>query len=459
MDNDDRRAVALWRVAVLGPLISARLEHGDRRELCRQAAARTHQRPDGRWVRLSARTIEAWYYAYRKGGLDALLPQRRSDRGSSRAIAAHIAELVVRAKRERPRRSIRRIIRMLERARVVRPGELSRSSVHRLLRTQGISGRPVRGPSAERRSFLSEHAGDLWVGDAMHGPKVIAPDGRLRKSYLLSQIDDATRFVPHSFFALSEGAVEHEHGFKQALLKHGRPRCYYVDLGSAYKARSLKQICAELGIYHLHTQARDCEAKGVIERWHRTWRDEVGDELPDVPLPLAELNAKHWAWLGAEYHRRVHETTGRAPLEHWLDEVAHLRPLPTGKDLDQVFLHRERRKVRKDGTVRFAGRFYEVRAELVGKQVELRFDPREPLASPPRVFLDDAFVCDSVPLDRLRNTMRKRRRNLGTPDPASPPSGIDPLALIEREHYERTHVPDQSPAPLDTLHHALDSKE
>ena len=114
---------------------------------------------------------------------------------------------------------------MLERARVVRPGELSRSSVHRLLRTQGISGRPVRGPSAERRSFLSEHAGDLWVGDAMHGPKVIAPDGRLRKSYLLSQIDDATRFVPHSFFALSEGAVEHEHGFKQALLKHGRPRC------------------------------------------------------------------------------------------------------------------------------------------------------------------------------------------------------------------------------------------
>ena len=57
MDNDDRRAVALWRVAVLGPLISARMEHGERRELFGQAAARTHQRPDGRWVQLSARTI------------------------------------------------------------------------------------------------------------------------------------------------------------------------------------------------------------------------------------------------------------------------------------------------------------------------------------------------------------------------------------------------------------------
>jgi putative transposase len=41
----------------------------------------------------------------------------------------------------------------------------------------------------ERRSFLPEHAGDLWVGDALHGPMVIAPDGSVRKSYLLSQID------------------------------------------------------------------------------------------------------------------------------------------------------------------------------------------------------------------------------------------------------------------------------
>ena len=450
MDNDDRRAVALWRLAVLGPLISARLEHGDRRTLCREAAARVHQRPDGRWVRLSARTLEAWYYAYLKGGLEALLPQRRSDLGTSRAISPQVTELIVRAKREKPRRSIRRIIRMLERAGVVRPGELSRSSVHRLLRTAGISGRPVRGPSAERRSFLSEHAGDLWVGDALHGPLVLGPEGKLRKSYLLSQIDNATRFVPHSFFALSEGAALHEYGFKQALLKHGRPRAYYVDLGSAYTAGSLRDICAELGVHLLHTQPRDCEAKGVIERWHRTWREEVGDELPDAPLTLEQLNAVHWAWLGAEYHRRVHATTGRRPLDHWLDEARHLRPLPPGKDLDQVFLHREKRKVRKDATVRFAGRFYEVRAELTGKQVELRFDPKDPHTRPPRVFLDGRFVCDSVPLDRVRNSVRRRRRELGTPDPASPPTGIDPLSLIEREHYRRTRLPGEPGDPRES---------
>jgi transposase InsO family protein len=352
----------------------------------------------------------------------------------------------MRAKREKPRRSIRRIIRMLERAGVVGPGELSRSSVHRLLAAHGISSRPARGPAAERRSFLLEHAGDLWMGDALHGPLVVAPDGRIRKAYLLTQIDVATRYVPHSTFALGETAVEHEYGLKQALLKAGRPRTYYVDLGAAYIARSLRMICGDLGIHLVHTAPRDCEAKGAIERWHRTWREEVGDELSEHPLPLAELNALHWAWLSAEYHARRHDTTGRAPREHWLADARHLRALPPGADLDAIFLHRAPRLVRKDATVRWAGGFLEVRPELVGKTVELRYNPTDPHAHP-RVFVAGRFVCDTVPLDRYKNATRRRHHPPGEPDPTVEPTGIDPLALIQHEHYERTRPPRRSPHP------------
>lgn len=443
MDNE-RLDTALWKLSVLGPLVSARLEHGDRRAWFLETAERVHQRPDGRLVKLSARTIEAWFYAYRRGGLAALGRQRRTDRGRTRVIPAAVEDLVLRAKREKPRRSIRRIIRMLERAGVVCRGELSRSSVHRLLAAHGISRRPARGPSAERRSFLVEHAGDLWMGDAMHGPLVIAPGGAVRKSYLLSQIDTATRYLPHSYFTLSESAIDQEYGFKQAVLKAGRPRVYYVDLGSAYIARSLRVICAELGVHLVHTAPKDCEAKGAIERWHRTWREEVGDELPDHPLVLAELNAIHWAWLSAEYHARRHDTTERVPREHWLAEAHHLRALHQDTDIDELFLHRAQRTVRKDGTVRFSGGLLEVRPELVGKKVELRYDPTDRDAHP-RVFLDGHFVCDTVPLDRHRNATRHRRRNLGEPDPTVEPTGIDPLALIEREHYERTRPPRRSP--------------
>ena len=456
MDETDRKRMALWRLSVLGPLISARLEHGDRRQLFVEAAARMHQQPDGRLVKLSARTVEAWYYAYLKGGFEALYPQARSDRGKSRALAPEVAERILCCKREKPRRSVRRIIRMLERAKVVRLGELSRSTVHRLLCAHGISARPVRGPAAERRSFLVEHAGDLCVGDALHVREpVLGPDGRLRKAYLLSQIDGATRYILHSYFALSEGAVDQERGFKEAILKHGPPRAYYVDRGAAYIASSLQMICAELGVRLLHTEAGDAAAKGVIERWHRTWREEVEDELPKEPLPLADLHAKHWAWLSAEYHARKHETTGRVPREHFLAEVEHLRTLPPGKKLDEVFLHREPRKVRQDGTVRFHGAYLEVRPELCGRTVELRYDPTDEAARP-QVFFRDRFVCDTVPLDRYANATRRRRRDLGPPEPAAPRSGLDPLGLIEAEHYERVRPVGKSPAPAPTL---LDDEE
>ena len=147
--------------------------------------------------------------------------------------------------------------------------------------------------------------------------------------------------------------------------------------------------------------------------------------------------AKHNAWLSVEYHARKHDTTKRIPREHWLEQVEHLRPLPRGKSLDEVFLHREKRKVRKDGTVRFDGRLLEVRAELTGQRVELRFDPvlKDVL---PRVFVNNRFVCDTVPLDRLANARRVRRRDVGAPPPAARPSGLDPLALIQAEHQQYT---------------------
>ena len=116
--------------------------------------------------------------------------------------------------------------------------------------------------------------------------------------------------------------------------------------------------------------------------------------------------------------------------------MGELRPLPREKNLDEVFLHRERRKVRRDGTVRFGGRLLEVRAELSG-WVELRYDPSDPDARP-RVFVDGRFYCDTVELDRVKNASRLRRRDLGEPEPSAEPSGLDPLALIERDHYERT---------------------
>ncbi|MFG0275001.1 MAG: helix-turn-helix domain-containing protein [Phycisphaerales bacterium] len=438
MNDDDRHKLALWRLSVLGPLISARLRHGDRRAYFELAAGRIHERPDGALVRLSPRTIENWYRTYQRHGFAGLMPNHRVDSGKSRSLAPEIVDLVLRAKRERPRRSIRRIIKMLERAGRVEPGTLSRSTVHRVLHAAGISSQPKReGAAVERRSFLPEHAGDLWLADAMHGPRVVH-EGRLVKSYLLTQLDGATRFALHSTFYLSEGAVAHEHGLREAFMRHGLPRTYYVDRGSAFIADSLRTICAELGVHLLHTKVRDAEAKGAIERFHRTWREEVGDELPATPLSLADLNAKHWAWLHADYHERRHSTTGRKPREHLLSEDRHIRSVPLNVNLDEVFMHRDRRTVRKDGTIRWRGGFVEVAAEVRGK-VELRYDPAD-LSKLPLVYVEGRHVCDTVALDLHRNNGRRRRKIEPPPEPPLEPTGIDVLADIERDYYERVRI-------------------
>jgi len=450
MTDEEKTRIALWRLSVLGPLISADLEHGDRALHFREAAKLTYALPDGRRIVLSPRTIESWYYAWRKDGLDALRPGTRADFGTSRAIRPDLSEWVLRAKREKPRRSIRRIIKMLERAEFSRVGELTKSSVHRLLRLHSLSSRPSLHSDKERRAFRHARPGDLWMGDVMHSRPVIAPDKKLRKAYLHIFIDSATRLLPHAAFRLGEKAEDFEAVLKQALMKHGRPRSLYVDRGAAQISSSLRLICGELDVQLIHCEAKDAPAKGAVERVVRTCREEIEDELPQEPLPLAEINSLLFSWMAVEYHGRKHEGTGRIPLNHWLEGADALRPLPHDVSLDELFLHRDKREVRKDGTIKWEGKLLEVRSELSGRTVELRFDPErvEEKGYLPRVFLDGRFVCDSVLLDPIRNSLWPRRRSTGRPEPGATPTGLDPLRLIREQHLARVRPPSRPSSDL-----------
>ena len=171
-------------------------------------------------------------------------------------------------------------------------------------------------------------------------------------------------------------------------------------------------------------------------------REEVLDEVGDRILGLAELNSLQWSWMSAEYHRRVHGGTGQKPLEHWLSQAAGLRPAPRAEVLDEVFLHRQWRHVRKDGTVRFGGRLLELRSELCGDKVELRFDPERP-GRLPRVFVDGELYCDTVELDVISNSSRRRRRikDEGDRETQRPATGLDPLRQIQAEHDRRVAPP------------------
>ena len=213
---------ALFRLSVLGPLASRdRLEKGDLKALLNDLAAKSYAIPDSRRTYLAEKTIEGWYYAWKRGGIDALAPKPRSDRGSSK-ISEALQEAICTVKKENPRRSLRTIRQLVGASGLPGATKLSRSSIHRLLQSRGLSKLPGTPQPEERRSFVAAHAGDIWYGDVLHGPKVLV-GGRMCKVYLVSFMDDASRLITHSAFCPAESALEVEGVLKQALLRRGLP--------------------------------------------------------------------------------------------------------------------------------------------------------------------------------------------------------------------------------------------
>jgi putative transposase len=438
---NDIHPVALFRYAVLGSLLSrADLQRGELKASLRELAARHYDIPGSRNSHLSEKTLEAWFYAWRRGGIEALTPKARSDRGQSK-IAPEVQAAILAAKRENPRRSIRTIRRLLERRGTVAKDQLSRSAIHRLLQAHGLS-RPSGSASEpeEHRTYVAEYAGDIWYGDVMHGPRV--PMGaRLRKAYLVSLMDDASRLITHSAFCPGETALDIEAVLKQAVLKRGLPVKLVIDNGPAYRAKTLQGICARLGIHLVYCRPYAPEGKGKLERWHRTFRDQFLSELETSRLrDLSDLNARLWAWLETVYHRTPHSgLEQQTPLQRYQQDLPRVRTLGTlAARLDELFYHRITRKVRKDGTVSYQGERFEVPYELSGRSVCLVLDPhtRQVLG------VEDAHgqaLGAATPLDALANVHRRRRK----PQPAEAPSprrtGQDnEVELAYRQYHDQT---------------------
>jgi putative transposase len=263
----------------------------------------------------------------------------------------------------------------------------------------------------ERRSFVAESAGTIWYGDVMHGPRVPVK-GQLRKTYLVSLIDDASRLINHSAFCLGETALDIEGVLKQALLKRGVPIKLVVDNGAAYRAHTLQGICVRLGIHLIYCRPYAPEGKGKLERWHRTFRDQFLSEVDERHITcLDDLNARLWAWLEHIYHRTAHAGLGGlTPLARYQQDLPKIRSLgQRATQLDELFHHRLSRYVRKDGTVSYLGKRFEVPFELAGKTVKLVVDPHA--GSVVGVENDDGeSLGAATPLDAAANITRTRRK-------------------------------------------------
>lgn len=431
--------IALFRLSVLGPLASRdRLCKGELKQIIRDLAEKTYAIPNSKRVHLSAASIERWYYDWKRGGVDALAPNPRSDKGQSE-LPTGVQEELLAAKKDKPSRSINSLIKLLETTGVISKKQLSRSSVYRLLKANNLSARIIQTPETiERRSFVAEHAGQIWQGDVLHGPK-IAINGKYQKTYLVSLMDDASRLIVHSEFRLGETALDIQAVLKQALLKRGIPNRIILDNGSAYRSGDLQSICARLQIRLVFCRPYSPQGKGKLERFHSRFRSEFINELELQNIGgLADLNARLWAYLDVNYHVTPHHglEKGITPIERWRQDLAHVRQLGIwATQIDEVFYHREKRKVRKNGCISLNGKLFEVPYELTGLEILIVFDPETNEAKWVED-IDGKRLGYVVLLDQVHNTYRKRQRptqeQMQSAVVASTPNPIE-LAYAEQQ--------------------------
>lgn len=274
-----------------------------------------------------------------------------------------------------------------------------------------------------------------WQGDVKHGPYLPDPQNpkKMHKTYLIAFLDDHSRLVIHAEFYWAEDLVSLLDCFKKALLKYGLPARVYCDNGVIYTSRQFERICAELGIRHISARPYAPAGKGKIERFFQTLDDSFLAELKLAPVETLEaLNRLFWAWLEESYHHRANRSTGQTPAARFAKGNASLR-FANPEKLTLVFYWQEERRVDKTACFSFQGNRYEVAPELVGKKIEIRYDPFD--LRHIKVFYQGKQYEDAV-LHRLTREVDVRV-TAERDKPEAPKTGISYLRLLEQQHQNR----------------------
>jgi putative transposase len=420
------REIGLFRYMLIREAAEPTLTRRQRGAMIRAIAAQPHTDPTGRTHRLTRWTLDRWIQEWRRGGFDALVP---SPRQSQPRTPAEVLELATALKKENPNRSAAQIRRILAAQHGWAPDE---RTLQRMFVRTGLNALTTAPDTpAVFGRFEADAPNELWTGDALHGPRI---DGR--KTYLFAFLDDHSRAIVGHRWGFAEDTVRLAAALRPALAARGVPHYVYVDNGSAFVDSWLLRACAKLGIKLVHSTPGRPQGRGKIERFFRDVNSEfvveiaAGDGAPGRTInDLAELNRLFTAWVETIYHRRVHTETGQAPLARWMTGGPFTVPAPA--DLAEAFRWSEHRTVSKTAVVSLHGNRYQVDPLLVGRRVELVFDPFD--LTDLRVRADGADAGKALPHQISRHAHPKARPET----PAEPPpatTGIDYLALIDAEH-------------------------
>lgn len=413
--EDDRTRIAVWRYELISPIVTRELPRGARAALVRELASKLHVGVNGQLITVGIRTIERYLACYRQGGLEALKPQVRAEKNSLKAFPQEVLDAAIELRLAKPELSADSIMDILQSKKIPGADKMCVSTLNRHFRRLGKDRPSLKRQPLKRYHLLTvEGAHQLWICDIWDGPLLFDPSqNKKRRLRLVAILDSHTRFIVQAEFYYYENRPCLEDTLLKAILKTGVPERFYCDNAKIFQSKHLKRIAAELGFMVQHTKVKQPQGRGKLERWFRTLSEKF------IPLllnqmesggikNLVDVNRMLLAWIDERYHQRRHGSLKMSPLkamEEAINEGDVLSRQVESETVREAFLWREYRQVSSLATVKILGNQYEVSESLMGKSVEVRYNPYN--LNYMLVYYEGHYCCEAKPY-QMKNFTEKR---------------------------------------------------
>ena len=387
--------MAQFRFALIAPVVQGLFPDSSATAYYKRVTEKPLTLPDGSTVQYSYKTLEKWKSIYDNGGLDALLPGRRSDLGTSRVLDDEAISEIYRLKEEHPRMNATQIYWHLVNESFI-PACVSVDSVQRFIKHNDLKS--ARNPSLkDRKAFEEDSFGRCWQADTCYLP-YITEDGKSRRVYCMIIIDDHSRLIVGGGLFYSDNAYNFQKVLKQAVATYGIPDKLYVDNGCSYSNEQLSMICVSIGTVLLHTKVRDGASKGKVERHFRTLKERWLYTLDLKAITsLEQFNDMLRDYIRT-YNTTFHRGINSTPMERYLSSEYKLKMPMSSEWLDECFLNRTTRKVRNDSTITIDKTSFDVPMQFISSKVEIRFLPDD---------MDSAYILFEDKHYPIRRTNRE----------------------------------------------------
>lgn len=417
-DRQTRRAIALWRHEQIDEALGETNRAG-RAEVVARLAKTPISWPSGDVRPVSVATAYRWIDAYAHGGLPALYPARRKDRGTRRArLPDIVVQKAVALLVDDPELTLTLLLALLnadpELAAQTSKLRISRSTLARRLAADPLYAQLRRAAKQKRRRrFVARRPHDIWHLDAKGPVTVVLVSGKKLVFHILTILDDASRAVLAAIIALTPDLAAAVRVFRLAASRWGLPGRLYADRASIFDAKAFRAGLALLGCHRIRTRARNPEAHGKIEAYHRPLGLWFTKRLPrQKVIDLTHLQQLLDGLLERVYQDHHHRGLGQSPRAALADRVS-TRTVSAQRLLEAFRQERWLRAHPKTGEVDLQGTTYLVPEALVGQRLCFRLDP-------------DPRVPPVVVHPQTEEDLPLRRAAVRPGDAATPPPPDEP---------------------------------